>query len=153
MSGTRTNNLENVINLMARLPRAMRKSMDHDILKPLLQEMGIKMSPHHMIIMKMVTEEKLLSISEIGKEAMISGAQMTKSVDKLTSLGLLKRVPDPDDRRKTGIAVTENGQDLVAVFDKTVNKHLKTRLSWLTDEELAHMLDALHFLIKIIEKF
>lgn len=127
--------------------------MDHDLFKPLLQQMAIHLSPHHMIIMKIAAEEELLSISEIGKEAMISRAQMTQSVDTLVSLVLLQRVPDPHDRRKTGIILTEKGKDMVSMFDAAVDEHTREKLSWLSDEDLARVLDSLRFLIKVIEKF
>jgi DNA-binding MarR family transcriptional regulator len=149
----RNDNIEEAINLLSRLPRTIRKSMEHDVFKPLLHSIHRNLSPHHMVILKIVDEEGMLHISEIGDTAMISKAQMTQSIDKLTSLGMLERVPDPRDRRKTSIVITKKGEKALATFDTAVKKRMVETLSWLSDDELIKMVDSLQFILKTIEKF
>lgn len=149
----RNDNIEEAINLLSRLPRTIRKSMEHDVFKPLLHSIHRNLSPHHMVILKIVDEEGMLHISEIGDTAMISKAQMTQSIDKLTSLGMLERVSDPRDRRKTSIVITKKGEKALATFDTAVKKRMIETLSWLSDDELIKMMDSLQFILKTIEKF
>ena len=43
---------------------------------------------------------------------------MTNRLDRLEEAGLIKRVPDPDDRRSTVIELTKKGSDL---WERTVD--------------------------------
>jgi DNA-binding MarR family transcriptional regulator len=149
----RSKNLEEAIDLLLRLPRIMKGSMQREIFKSPLQSIDAGLAPHHTLIMKIVDDEGMLNISEIGDIAMISRAQMTQSIDKLTSLGMLRRVPDPADRRKIGIALTEKGKRATAACDAAVKKHFTETLSWLSDEELGKMLDSLKFLVATFERY
>lgn len=149
----RTKKIEEALDLLSRLPRAIRKSAERDIFKPLLQSIDRNLSPHHMVIMKTVEEEGMLHISQIGDTVMISKAQMTQSIDKLIMLGMLERIPDPRDRRKIGITLTEKGKKALAMFDTTIEKQMIEKLSWLGDEGLDKMLDSLKFILETIEKF
>jgi len=149
----RTKKIEVAFNLLSRLPRAIRKSAERDIFKPLLQSIDSNLSPHHMVIMKTVEEEGMLNISQIGDTAMISKAQMSQAIDKLIGLGMLERILDPHDRRKIDIILTEKGRKALTMFDAAVKKQMIEKLSWLDDEGLDKMLDSLKFLLDTIEKF
>ena len=152
MSMMRSKGLEEAADLLFRLPRVMRMSLEREIFKPPLKAINGNLAPHHMFIMKIVDEEGRLYISEIGDMASISKAQMTDSVDKLTSFGLLERVPDPADRRKIGIILTEKGKSTLAKFDAAMRKRMIDSLSWLQGEELTKLLDALKYLVATFEK-
>ena len=149
----RTKKIEVALNLLPRLPRAIRKSIERDIFKPLLQSIDSNLSPHHMVIMKIVEEEGMLHISQIGDIVMISKAQMSQAIDKLIKLGMLERIPDPHDRRKIAIILTEKGGKALTMFNAAVKKQMIEKLSRLDDEGLDKMLDSLKFLLDTIEKF
>jgi MarR family transcriptional regulator, organic hydroperoxide resistance regulator len=153
MPSTRNQKIEDIMDLLARLPRAIRKSTEHDIFKPLLQSIDRSLSPHHMIIMKTIDEEGILHISKIGDSIMISKAQMTQSIDKLIKSGMLERRADPRDRRKIDIILTKKGEKAVDLFDAAVKKQMKDSLSWLNDEGLDKMVDSLRYILKTMEKF
>ncbi len=53
---------------------------------------------------------------------MISSAAMTNRIDRLEERGLVKRSPDPDDRRGLRITLTEEGLELV---NRAVEAHLE----------------------------
>ncbi len=149
----KTERMDQVLFLLAQLPRAIRKSTERDLIKPLLHSVDPRLAPHHLPIMKIVQEEGTLSMSRIAGSAMISRAQMTQSVERLIELGLLERRPDQTDRRRIDVALTEKGRKTVEVLDAAVKQHLTETLSWLSDEDIDRLLDCLRFVLGIIEKF
>ena len=148
----RSDNIEETIDLLFRLPRTMRQSMERNIFAPPLKSVGEHLAPHHMAIMKLLDEEGTLCISEIGDMIKVAKAQMTHSIDKLTSLDMIERVPDAVDRRKTRVRLTAEGKKLIAKIDRAVKRRMKESLSWLKDEELARFLEALKYLTATFEK-
>ena len=54
-----------------------------------------------------------LSLSKIGQRLMVHPTSVTNAVDRLEAQGLVERQPDPTDRRRTFIALTEEGTRVV----------------------------------------
>ena len=148
----RNNDIEEAIDLLFRLPRIMHTSLQREIFKPPLKSLGEDLAPHHMAVMKLLEEEGTLHISEIGDTLAVAKAQMTHAIDKLTALGMIERLPDTEDRRKTGVRLTEQGRNAVMKIDRALKKHMKERLSWLQDEELARVMEALKYLVATFER-
>jgi DNA-binding MarR family transcriptional regulator len=63
-----------------------------------------------------------LTPGELTRSTMVTTGGMTKRLDRLESLGLLRREPDPRDRRGKQIALTDEGRTLV---DRAVEAHLQ----------------------------
>jgi len=63
----------------------------------------------------------------------LSSGAMTNRLDRLESMGLVERLPDPNDRRGRLVALTDAGRDLV---DRSVVDHLAN------EERLLEPLDA-----------
>jgi DNA-binding MarR family transcriptional regulator len=148
----RRDDIEETIDLLFRLPRTMRQSMERNIFAPPLKLFGEHLAPHHIAIMKLLDEEGTLCISEIGEMIKVAKAQMTHSIDKLTVLGMIDRVPDTVDRRKTGVRLTTDGKQLIAKIDRAVRKRMKESLSRLKDEEIARFLESLKYLTATFDK-
>jgi DNA-binding MarR family transcriptional regulator len=148
----RSDNIEETIDLLFRLPRIMRQSMERNIFAPPLKSFGKHLAPHHMAIMKLLDDEGTLCITEIGHMIKVAKAQMTHSIDKLTALDMIERVPYTGDRRKTGIRLTAEGKKLIAKIDRAVEKRMKEMLSLLDDEALAKFLEALKYLTATFDK-
>ena len=86
------------------------------------------------------------TIQKISDTFSIPSGSITYVVDKLENKGYLERLPCPGDRRKTNVAVTEEGR---RYFDIIFPKHVETiseQLSFATDEE---KLQLIHVLKKI----
>src|SRR3954471_16753493 len=54
-----------------------------------------------------------LSPTRLGKGLMLSSAGITSRLDRLERRGLLRRLPDPDDRRGVIVELTDEGAKLV----------------------------------------
>jgi DNA-binding MarR family transcriptional regulator len=59
--------------------------------------------------------------SELVDAVVLSSGAMTNRIDRLETPGLVERLPDPDDRRGTLVALTEKGRQVV---DEAVRAHL-----------------------------
>jgi DNA-binding MarR family transcriptional regulator len=84
-----------------------------------------------------------LSPTRLGKGLMLSSAGVTSRVDRLERRGLVRRLPDPDDRRGVIVELTEQGRDVVdaAVAALTVSdRDLMERLEPGEVEQLERLL-------------
>ena len=57
-----------------------------------------------------------LSPTAIAERLLVTTASMTSLLDTLERRGLLTRSPDPDDRRKLLVALTDDGRQIVGEF-------------------------------------
>lgn len=66
-----------------------------------------------------------LSPSELLETMMITSGTMTNRIDQLEKLGLVERLPHPEDRRALLVALTEKGRAVIdaAVTDHVANQH------------------------------
>ena len=75
--------------------------------------------------------------SDLAAMTMLTSGGMTGRVDQLEKLGLVRRVPDPDDRRVMMAQLSSAGRELI---DRLMGEHLereRARLEWLRDGETA----------------
>jgi DNA-binding MarR family transcriptional regulator len=54
-----------------------------------------------------------LSPTRLGRGLMLSSAGMTSRIDRLERRGLVRRLPDPDDRRGVMVELTDQGLEIV----------------------------------------
>lgn len=76
-----------------------------------------------------------LSPTELYQSLMITSGAMTNRLDRLTSAGLVTRIPDETDGRSMLVALTAKGR---AVVDQAVEAHLENEsrlLEWMTKSE------------------
>jgi DNA-binding MarR family transcriptional regulator len=78
-----------------------------------------------------------LSLRELAAEERISAPALSGHVDRLEKAGLIARVRDEGDRRRVGLARTEEGDRLLRRVRARRTTWLADRLRGLDDEELA----------------
>lgn len=84
-----------------------------------------------------------LSPGSLSASTMVTTGGMTKRLDRLEALGLIRREPDPGDRRGKLIALTDEGR---RVIDRALEAHLRNEerllkpLSKARREQLAGLL-------------
>src|SRR5207253_6772921 len=84
-----------------------------------------------------------LSPTELFRGLMMSSAGMTKRLDRLEQLGLVKRNPDKTDRRGVTIHLTERGRRLLARAVAENTKSEVTVLAGLNAKERRLLADLL----------
>ena len=97
-------------------------------------------------------EPYTLSPRELSATLMLTTGGMTGRLDKLERAGLLRRSPDPHDRRGLQVTLTEKG---LALIDEAVGSGLATQtaaLSGLAADEADQLADLLRKLLASTER-
>ncbi|MER6059651.1 MarR family winged helix-turn-helix transcriptional regulator [Streptomyces sp. NPDC004059] len=92
-------------------------------------------------------EPYTLSPRQLSATLMLTTGGMTGRLDKLEKAGLLRRSPDPHDRRGLQVTLTEKGLD---VIDRAVGAGLAVQteaLALLDDEQVGQLADLLRELL------
>jgi len=84
-----------------------------------------------------------LTPSEISERTLISSATMTSTIDRLERQGLVRRLPNPEDRRSVLVEVTEAGRALCDRFLPGINALQIAVMSDLEPAERQQLLDLL----------
>ena len=76
-----------------------------------------------------------LSVSELGEAIGVDQPRASRLVQQGVEMGLLRREADPDDARRTRIALTETGQRFATRFRGRRREYLAQALADFTDDE------------------
>ena len=93
-----------------------------------------------------------IGAGELAARERISPPAMTKHVDRLERDGLVARTPSPDDRRRVGLALTDEGGRVLRRVRSRRTAWLATRLRGLTADELAAVEAAVGPLEKLLHE-
>jgi DNA-binding MarR family transcriptional regulator len=77
--------------------------------RQLTSEHGIGIDAYGVLITLVTAPERRLPIGELGLHRNLTPSGISRSVDRLTKLGLLERVTNPDDRRSLLVGLTSDG--------------------------------------------
>ncbi len=88
-----------------------------------------------------------LTPSEISDRTLISSATMTSTLDRLERHGLVRRLPNPEDRRSVLVEVTEAGRALCDRFLPGINA---LQIAVMSDLEPAERDQLLQLLAKVL---
>ena len=91
-----------------------------------------------------------MSLRELAAEERISAPALSGHVDRLEKAGLLARVRDEDDRRRVGLALTDDGERLLRRVRARRTTWLADRLRGLDEDELAAVEAAIEPLGKLL---
>lgn len=91
-------------------------------------------------------------ISGIGRRLCISKPYMTTLIDAMVKEGLVERQPDPSDRRVIQVAITKKGRARLMEMVSVLQRGLGSRLSTLTDADLALLCRSLEQMRSVLEK-
>lgn len=74
---------------------------------------------------------------ELGARLDLSSGAATRAVDRLQHAGYVERVQDPDDRRRVGLHLTEEAEEITGAFFGRVASMVEETMEGLTEHELA----------------
>jgi len=80
-----------------------------------------------------------LSVSEVGEAIGVDQPRASRLIQQAVELGLVQREADPDDARRTRVALTAQGSRIVHGFRGERRERLETALAGFSDEERAEL--------------
>ncbi len=134
------------------VPPLIFRGVRRKLLKTALDSVNIDISPLHFEIMRLLKENDILHIAEIGERLQVARAQMTHLIDKLVELGMVERQADSADRRVTNIVLTDKGSAFLEEHGGNIWKATQEFVSSLTDEELTDLSASLERLREILSR-
>ncbi len=97
--------------------------------------------------------EEGASISDLCPFYQVSSATMTGLLDTLAREGMIERIPNPTDRRKVNVRLTEKGRTFMMDFLPRHQANARKMARYLTERDQAEMPRILGKLVDGIEEF
>lgn len=132
-----------------------------DTLRPVLLRVGrelrrearaVGISPEQVSLLVAIKYTPGSGIRNLAAHERISAPALTKHVDRLERDGLVVRTPSPDDGRRIGLALTEEGQRVLRRVRSRRTAWLATRLRGLDADELAAVEAAIEPLSRLLKE-
>ena len=92
--------------------------------------------PAYLGVLLSLWSEDGLKANELGKRAGLEPSTMTGLLDRMERDGLVKREPDPNDRRAHRIHLTKEGVDAEVSATKVVSDTLEKVFSTISEEDI-----------------
>jgi DNA-binding MarR family transcriptional regulator len=132
-----------------------------DALRPVLLRVGrelrreartVGISPEQVSLLVAIKYAPGLGIRDLAANERISPPALTKHVDRLERDGLVVRTQNPDDGRRIGLALTDEGQRVLRRVRSRRTAWLATRLRGLDPKELAAVEAAIEPLSRLLKE-
>lgn len=132
-----------------------------DALRPVLLRVGrelrrearaVGISPEQVSLLVAIKYTSGLGIRDLAASERISPPALTKHVDRLERDGLVVRTQHPDDGRRIGLTLTEEGQRVLRRVRSRRTAWLATRLRGLDPKELAAVEAAVEPLSRLLKE-
>lgn len=91
-------------------------------------------------------------LSKISREMLADNSNLTRLVDRLEARGLVRRVPNPQDRRGTLVQLTPEGAALVAELRPRHRAAVEERMGHATPEQLRAIYEGLATIYAALKK-
>jgi DNA-binding MarR family transcriptional regulator len=99
-------------------------------------------------IRHLAVENLDVSVSRVAEHLYLSGAFVTSVTNKLLKRGLIHKRPDPNDRRRVRLEVSEQGNALLAELAPIQRQVNDVQFGCLSTAEFLHLLDMIERLIE-----
>jgi DNA-binding MarR family transcriptional regulator len=127
-----------IVGRVSRLARALEARLE-----PVYKAHGLEPGWHDILAtLRRSGPDYRLRPTDLTNASMLTSSGTTKRLDKLEHAGLIRREPDPNDRRGTLIALTDAGRELI---DALTPAHLANEANLISalDEQEREQLAAL----------
>ena len=113
------------------------------------EQLGV--TSHQATLLWLVKSRPGLSLRELAHAEGISAPSLSAHVDRLETLGLIRRVRSTDDRRRVGLELTPEGRATLRRVRARRTTWLANRLDRLSDDDRDRLEDALPALRALLE--
>jgi DNA-binding MarR family transcriptional regulator len=108
-------------------------------------------SPQQVGLLFSIKQETGVTVGRLAAQERVSTAAMSKRISRLERDGLVARTPSEDDRRCIGLTLTDEGQRTLRRVRSRRTAWLASRLSALSEDELAAVENAVEPLTRLLE--
>jgi len=112
-------------------------SLLHDVLNRTVEPYGISAVAYMAMMTLQSMSENLANPSELCIATSETRSNMTRITDELVDKGLIKRVPNEEDRRRVDLSLTDAGMQLLRTIVPIIRGKMQTVFSVFTDESKA----------------
>ena len=92
-----------------------------------------------------------LTLKDLAERMFLGGSTVVGVLDRLEAKGLAERLPDPNDRRKVSINLTQQGETLLAKAPHPAHGQLLHALQDMTPALVAELRQATDILVRAME--
>jgi DNA-binding MarR family transcriptional regulator len=117
-----------IADLIARTNRRLRRCAGDE-----LRELGV--TPGQFRVLRLLGRVGEVRISELARRLDIVPRSATSVLDDLEGLALIRRRPDPSDRRATLVSLTDAGQQVVGAVRESRQARMAELVDRLTSED------------------
>src|SRR5229473_7756692 len=114
------------------------------------RELGI--SPEQVSLLVAIKYAPGIGVRELAAKERVSPPALSNHVDRLERDGLVSRTPSASDRRRVGLALTDEGQRMLRRVRSRRTAWLATRLSKLDEHERAAVEAAVEPLLRLLHE-
>jgi len=108
----------------------------------------VDVTPVQYGVWKCLAENGTLTPSQIAQMLSADTSTITGLLDRLENKKLLKRTPDPDDRRALKVTLTKNGKELEDQMETLTADANREVLAVFSDDEQKQLMEYLNRIIK-----
>jgi DNA-binding MarR family transcriptional regulator len=105
----------------------------------------------HVTLLIQIHRNQGIGVNELAALERISPPAMSGYIARLEKAGLVRRTPDPRDRRRQGLSVTAEGERVLRSVKSRRTAWLAARLKRLEPEEVAALDAAVEPLLRLLE--
>jgi len=137
------------VGLFTRLTRVglLVEAFQHRCLDPF----GLRFIDYSVLrVLELVGEPHRMSPTELSEIVVRSSGGMTQILDRLERAGLIARAPDPADRRKVLVALTDEGMRTADAANARYACERERLLTDLSPDEVQQLDDAIHRLLEVM---
>lgn len=117
----------------------------------LRQQSEVDASPTQVSSLSTIERRGPLSLGELAACERVQPPTVTAAVGRLEERGLVKRTPDPADRRVARVEITRSGRNLLARTRSRKTAFLAQRLAALDDHDRQVLADAVDVLDRLLD--
>jgi DNA-binding MarR family transcriptional regulator len=133
-----------VINLLYKIFILLKHGMEKH-----LEKEGVGHS--YGIILKTISEYRKIRITELSDRLGMSNSTLSGIIEKLNSLGIVKRERSIEDRRVVYVSMTPEFEKNHGNFHERINTYIKDIIKKISPEEQRKLIEGLKILEKLLE--
>lgn len=152
MENKQKNPMDNLMNVMSKIPFTVNRKINREIFQKAIRNSGIKLPPHQLHLLKMLSNDGYLGISTLEEELALARPQISHCINSLIKEGLITRSTDQNDKRKGGISITKEGKKKIEQIDQEVGKEMRSFFSSLSERELEKLANSFEYISQKISE-